>query len=106
MSKKNDKVITELMSSPIIKSLGIRQDVVENILDTYHDIVLKQLVAAGHIELSNGMNLEVVKLTNRVHVLRGVSYQNTRKYKLKLTMDEDLYAKVEKYYETLLRDIE
>jgi len=102
---KNDKILDSLMSSPKIKSLGLKREYVEGILNSYNEIILDVLLDTGHVELSNGMIIEVVKLLDRVHVLRGVSYKSSRKYKLKLTMEDILYRKIEEYYDQLGEDI-
>ena len=102
---KDDKTLESLMNSPRIKSLGLKKESVIDIVNTYHSIVLETLLDTGHVELSNGMIIEVVKLIDRVHVLRGVSYKSSRKYKLKLTMEDILYKKIEEYYDRLGEDI-
>lgn len=102
---KDDKILESLMNSPRIKSLGLKRESVVDILNTYNSIVLDTLLDTGHVELSNGMIIEVVKLLDRVHVLRGISYKSSRKYKLKLTMEDILYRKIEEYYDRLGEDI-
>lgn len=102
---REDKLLDSLMDSPRIKSLGLKKESVLDILKTYNQIVLSTLLDTGHVELSNGMIIEVVKLLDRVHVLRGISYKSSRKYKLKLTMEEYLYRKIEEYYDKLGEDI-
>lgn len=102
---KNDNLVKELMTNPKIKNLGLREEIVASIIDSYSDIMLKSLLDNGHIELNNGMNIEVVRLIDRVHVLRGISYHSNRKYKLKLTMEDELYETIERYYDKLQEDI-
>lgn len=93
------------MNDPKIRNLGLREEIVASIIQSYSDRAIKVLLDNGYINLDNGMYIEVVKLTDRVHVLRGVPYQSTRKYKLKLSMDESLYNKIEKYYDALQEEI-
>lgn len=102
---KNKYLLMKLFSSPKIKSLGVKKEVVFHILKEYNDIAMRHLLENGHIELENGMIIEIVQLLDRVHVLRGTTYKNNRKYKLKLTMEESLYNKIEDYYEQLKEDI-
>ena len=104
MMKSND-VLDKLMQSPRIKSLGLKRESVIDILKTYEDIAFTTLLENGRFELGNGMNLEVVQLLDRVHVLRGIPYKSSRKYKLKLTMEDTLYKKIEDYYEELKEEI-
>lgn len=102
---KDNKVLETLMNSPRVKSMGLKQESVSDILKIYDNIVIDALLENGHIELSNGMIIEIVKLLDRVHVLRGVSYKSSRRYKLKLTMEDFLYRKIEEYYDRLGEDI-
>lgn len=102
----NDKAILDtLMNDPKIRNLGLKEEIVSSIIESYSNIAIEELLNNGYLSLNNGMYFEVVKLTDRVHVLRGVPYQSTRKYKLKLSMDESLYSKIEKYYDKLQEDI-
>lgn len=103
---RNEQLLNRLMETPRIRNLGLKKEIVSSIIDSYDDIVLSILLENGHIELDSGMNMEVVKLTDRVHVLRGVSYKSNRKYKLKLTMENRVYDKIEEYYEKLNEEIE
>ena len=102
---KDNKVLDSLMTNPRIKSMGLKKETVADILKAYNSIVIDTLMENGHIELDNGMIIEIVKLLDRVHVLRGVSYKSSRKYKLKLTMEEVLYRRIEEYYDQLGEDI-
>ena len=103
---KNEKISKALMETPTIRNLGIKEEIVDSIINSYNDILLKVLLDSGFVNLDNGMHIEIVKLTERVHVLRGVTYQSNRKYKLKLTMEEELYKKIEDYYDRLQEEIE
>ena len=102
---RDERVIEKLMNTPNIRNLGIKREVIECIINNYNELVLDELLSRGHIELNNGMNIEVVRLIDRVHVLRGVSYKSNRKYKLKLTMEDILYKKIEDYYNKLQEEI-
>lgn len=104
MSNENT-VIDSLMNHPRIKSLGLRRETILDILKLYNDTAFKHLLDNGHIELGNGMIIEVVQLLDRVHVLRGTVYKSSRKYKLKLTMEDSVYKKIEEYYNQLQEDI-
>lgn len=101
-----NNTIDKVMSHPSIKNLGLTKESILNILSVYDEAVLTDLLENGHIELGNGMIIEVVRLIDRVHVLRGTTYKSNRKYKLKLTMEEILYKKIEEYYDRLQEDIE
>lgn len=103
---RDEKIIERLMNTKSIRNLGVKKEIVESIIQSYNDIALTELLDKGHIELSNGMNIEVVKLIDRVHVLRGIPYKSNRKYKLKLTMEDILYKKIEAYYDKLQEEID
>lgn len=102
---KNDPVLDSLMKNPRVRNLGLKEELVSSIIESYSELALENLLNNGYITLSNGMTIEIVQLTDRVHVLRGVSYSSNRKYKLKLTMDESLYNKISDYYEKLKEEI-
>lgn len=102
---QDNRLLDELMKKPEIKNLGLRKEIIVNILKGYNDIAFDFLLENGYVSLGNGMNFEVVQLTDRVHVLRGVPYSSTRKYKLKVTLDDTPYNKIEEYYKKLQEDI-
>ena len=101
----NPSVLEKMMNSPKIKSLGLREESVLSIIEAYESAALETILENGHSDLGNGAILEVVPLIDRVHVLRGVAYRANRKYKLKITLGDDLYEKIEKYYDQLREDI-
>ena len=101
----SNAVLDTLMNSPRIKNLGLKKESVAEMLQSYSDLVIESLLENGHIDLFNGMSLDVVQLTSRVHVLRGVPYKSSRKYKLKLTINDNVYKKIEEYYDKLGEDI-
>lgn len=103
---KSNERISKMMEHPSIRNLGLKDEIISLIVSIYDSVVLDDLLENGHIELDNGMNIEIVKLLDRVHVLRGISYQSNRKYKLKLTMEDALYKRIEEYYDSLLKEIE
>lgn len=103
--KKNNQVIEDLMKHPTIRSLGLTRESIISILRTYNDIALAHLLDHGQINLGNGIDIDVVPLVDRVHVIRGIAYKNHRKYKLKITMDDDIYKTVEEYYNKLREEI-
>lgn len=103
--KDNNSVIDKLMISPRIKNLGLKRETVIDILKEYNDVAFNTLLENGHIELGNGMIIEVVQLIDRVHVLRGTPYKSNRRYKLKLTMEDVVYKKIEEYYNKLQEEI-
>lgn len=102
---KNDLVIEKLMTNSRIKNLGLKKESIIDILKAYNEIAFNILLEKGQIELGNGITIEVVQLIDRVHVLRGVSYKSSRKYKLKLTMEDAVYEKIEEYYNRLQEEI-
>lgn len=102
---KDNSVLDKLMQNSRVKSLGLTQETILSILKAYGDITLDTLLENGYLELGNGMILEVVQLLDRVHVLRGVSYKSSRKYKLKITMEDSIYKKIEEYYDRLQEEI-
>lgn len=105
MEMSENIILDKLMTNPRIKSLGLRRETIQGILKAFNDVAIESLLENGHIELENGMNIEVVRLIDRVHVLRGIPYKSSRKYKLKLTMEENLYERIEEYYDELQEEI-
>lgn len=103
---KDNQVVSKLMNSPRIKNLGLKQESVVDILKAYNDIAFDTLLENGFIELGNGLIIEVVRLLDRVHVLRGTTYKSSRKYKLKMTMEDEVYRKIDEYYTRLQEEIE
>ena len=101
----NEELVDRLVNSPSIRNSGLKREFIEKILDSYRDHLVDIMLENGYINLGNGFIIEIVKLTERVHVLRGVSYKSSRKYKLKLSMEESIYKKIESYYEGLCEDI-
>ena len=102
---KDNGVLSKLMESPRVKSLGLTQESVSDILQSYDDIVFNTLLQNGYIELGNGLIIEIVYILDRIHVLRGIPYKSSRKYKLKLTMEDQVYKKIEEYYDKLQEEI-
>lgn len=98
-------LLDDLMNSPKIRSIGLKKETVSGILKEYDSIILSHLLDNGYIDLGNGLMIEIVRLTDRVHVLRGVPYKSSRRYKLKLNMDESIYTKIKDYYDKLEEDI-
>lgn len=101
----NEKVLDSLMNDPSIRRARTDKDSIIKIIDIYNEMLLESLLENGRIELGNGLIIEVVKLLDRVHVLRGTTYKSNRKYKLKLTMEDRVYEKIESYYNKLLEEI-
>lgn len=102
---KNPDVLEKMMRSPRIRNLGLKEESVLSILEAYESASLETLLDNGHIDLGNDVILEVVPLLDRVHVLRGVAYKANRKYKLKITMGDQLYNKIEEYYDRVREEI-
>lgn len=105
MTLKNPDVLSKLMKSHRVRSLGLKEESLTSIIDSYESALLETLLDNGHIDLGNDIILEVVPLIDRVHVLRGVAYKSNRKYKLKITMGDELYERIENYYDKLKEDI-
>lgn len=102
---KNSDLLSKLMQTPRIKSLGLKEESVSDILSAYANIAFETLLENGKLDVGEDITLEIVQLVERVHVLRGVRYPANRKYKLKITMEDDLYKKIESYYERLREEI-
>lgn len=106
MMTKPNVAIERFIESPKIKNLGITRETALDILKEYNDVAIGVLLENGYIDLGNGLHLEIVKISDRVHVLRGTVYKSTRQYKLKATMGEDIYKRVDEYYNSLLEEIQ
>ena len=100
-----DQAIERVVDSSFVRNSGLKREFVETILSHYNDAIVSTLLDSGKVELSNGMTISVVHLRDRVHVLRGISYKSNRRYKLKITMDERVYQKIEDHYNQLREDI-
>lgn len=102
---KSNSLVDKLVNDSSIRRLGLKKESVLDIINSYNDIILDTLLENGSVSLDNGIIIEIVQLLDRVHVLRGVSYKSSRKYKLKLTMEDKIYSKIEEYYDKLQEDI-
>lgn len=98
-------VLDKVMANPKIKNLGLKKEVISSILNIYNEITFHSLLENGHIDLDNGMSIDIVKISDRIHVLRGITYKSHRKYKLKLSMEEYVYKRIEDYYDKLQEEI-
>lgn len=102
---KNNTVIDDLMNNPKVKNIGLKRETIVSLLKAYEEVAFNSLLDNGRIELGNGMSIEVIQLLERVHVLRGNTYKSSRKYKLKLTMNDEVYKRIEAYYNKLKEEI-
>lgn len=98
---KENVLLNTLLEDSQIKNSGLKKEFIASILKKYNDIMIDHLLQYGSVEVGNGFYLEVIPLTDRVHVLRNTVYKNNRKYKLKLTMDDEVYTKISEYYDEL-----
>lgn len=105
MLVSNRAILDSLMESPRIRNLGLKEETISDILKVYNNIIIDILLENGTIDLNNGIVLDVVHLLDRVHTLRGINYPNTRKFKLRVTLTDELYKKIEDYYNKLKEDI-
>lgn len=101
----NKSLVDKLMNSNRIRNLGLKEGTVIEILESYDSIILDTLLENGVVNLGNGITIDVVHLLDRVHTLRGIPYPNTRKFKLKVTLDDNLYNRIADYYNKLKEDI-
>lgn len=91
-----------LKNSEVVKQKRISEKELEKFIEEYHDSVFSVLLNNGYVRLSEDMRIVLVKLKDRHYVLRGNSYVNQRKYKLKLKTSREMYDKIEEAYSLLL----
>lgn len=106
MSNSNMKEIKNsfIENSNILKKYNISEEDAESLIGEYQESVHKLLLEYGYAQVSEGLRLEVVKLQKRNHVLRGQSYSNWRKYKIKAKVSYSLYETIASAFEGLLED--
>ena len=104
MSKTNIQEVkgSFIESSSVIKKYKISPEDVETLIHDYQESVLNTLLSYGYVQVSDNLRLEVVKLKQRKHVLRGQAYDNWRKYKLKAKMNYTLHGRVAETFNELL----
>lgn len=90
--------------SRILQALKLRESDIQELIQDYHDAVNETLLENGYVQVSENFKIEIVRLKKRKHVLRGQSYYNHRRYKIKVKTDYDYYEKVAKSFDSLLED--
>lgn len=93
---------TFLENSEVIKKYNISEEDVDSLIEEYQKAVHKSLLECGYAQVSDGLRLEVVKLQKRNHVLRGQSYSNWRKYKIKAKVSYSLYETIAAAFDEFL----
>lgn len=88
--------------SSVIKSRRMTSKEVATLIADYHKAVLSVLLDNGYVMISENLRIAIVRLKDRQYVLRGNSYTNHRKFKLKMTPYSEIYNKIEEYYTSLL----
>ena len=75
-----------MSSSSVVKNKGLSEEDVRNLIHDYQEALFNTLLENGYVNFSEAITVEIVRLTPRKHVLRGVTYYNDkRRYKLKVT---------------------
>lgn len=102
----NTKEIKEsfIEDSTILKKYNISEEDADTLISEYQQSIHKVLLEYGNAQVSDGFRLEVVKLKKRNHVLRGQSYSNWRKYKIKAKVSYSLYETIAEAFDGLLED--
>ena len=104
MNKEN-KLIEKLHKSFTLKNLSLKSSTIDTVIKEYNKAFMNILLEDGCIDINNGLHLEVVQLEKRIHVLRGIAYEGTRDYKLKATMSNEFYKKLDEYYSDLKKGL-
>ena len=60
----------------------------------------------GHLYITPEIKLEIVPITPRRYVLRGVEYKSIRLYKIKVTIvDDNFYKRIADEYDMFREDL-
>lgn len=76
----------------------IPDNVVSSIINTYIEESTKYLMENGYTQFTPDIRADVVPITKRRYILRGVEYESQRMYKIKATLGEKLYNRISKEY--------
>lgn len=98
------KAIVDSMmkSSATVKNKHLSREDLEMIISDYVDSAFQVLLANGYVNISEDLSISLVRLKDRQYVLRGNSYSNHRKYKLKVISSRELYERIEDAFNLLV----
>ena len=63
-------------------------------IDSVHEILLDQ----GQVNVTDQIKLKIVPIKARTHTLRGIKYESKRLYKLRPSLEQELYQQIEDEY--------
>lgn len=101
MIDTKSEAISKLKNSKIVRGIGLTEDTVRSLVEEYHNLVIASILENGYYSAGENLCIEVVPITPRIHVLRNKTYRSTRRYKLKITIGDDIYKKIEESYDSL-----
>lgn len=76
----------------------IPDNVIASIINTYIEESTKYLMENGYTQFTSDIRIDIVPITKRRYILRGVEYESQRMYKIKATLGERLYDRIYKEY--------
>jgi len=96
--KTENEVLENMMNSSAIRDIGLTKDGVKRFIKAYKDSILETLLDNGYVCLDEDIRIEIVRLTKRIHKLRGVNYEGSRNFKLKLSIGNPIHDKICEQY--------
>ena len=96
--RTNKEILEKFANSPVVKSIGLTKDASDRLAKAYLQCCLDTLVENGYANISENFRIDIVKLTKRVHVLRGVTYSSARDFKLKLSIGDPIHDRIKEEY--------
>lgn len=89
-------------TSAVAKRKNLTKEDLSELFSDYQESAFQVLLDNGYVNISEDLSISLVKLKDRQYVLRGNSYSNHRKYKLKIVSSRAIYERIEKAYNFLL----
>ena len=77
----------------------IPPNIIQAIITKYNEESIAFMLENGYTNYTEQIRLDIVPITKRRYVLRGIEYESQRLYKLKATLGEELYNEIAKEYE-------
>lgn len=100
------KTLKESIEKVYDKFPKVNKKAIDAIIKEYQESQLDTLVKFGHLYITPEIKLEIVPITPRRYVLRGVEYKSIRLYKIKVTIvDDNFYKRIADEYDMFREDL-